>query len=144
MAPLFTLLFSLFLLVPVAQATQPSPISGTFTDSVTYISVQTANGNLIVAQQDVLTMAGDLSGTCVGQSTYVVHSDGSVTGKGSCLFAGTITDGSGPGTAAISYETTHAGGFFVVSNGAGGLTGVQVQGTFSSFGTYSGAAHSEP
>ena len=111
----------------VAQASTPVTGSGTFLFNLTPASSRTADGDTFITYTFHETISGIVSGTRVGQGSLVIHPDGTVNVSDSGVFSGTIA-GSAPGTATLSAQ---ASGTFasvtaqgVLSDGAGGLTGV--------------------
>jgi hypothetical protein len=114
-----------------AFATQPTTLVATFTYVVTPTSVSYAGGNTFESFTDVITIAGGAIGTVDCAGTLVIHADGSDNYNCSGTFSGTVTGGSGPGTASVSFAGNGAGASSTANevwgSGTGGLTGLHAQ-----------------
>jgi hypothetical protein len=139
------------LLIPAAYGASPSSSSGTIVGTFPIVSMRVAGENTIIQFSSAFVFTGTLSGTCSGMERDVIHQDRSRTFFGTCNFVGTVEGGSG--TLLIRYEGSGSlasfGGNAVGYDGAGGLTGLswqaswsaQVTGPLSAAGTYSGRVH---
>ena len=141
---------ALLIIPAAAEATPPSPASGTETiTSETATVVGTADGNTILAVTAAAVIGGSFSGTFAAQFTTIIHPSGQIndvgTGVCTCSFegrSGTVTfHFAGTGTASdVEVQATTIGA-------TGGLQGlhsklaVNVAGTAV---TYSGTAHFGP
>jgi len=117
-------------------------INGTYVYNSVVVSSTYVGGNRIDTVATNIAFSGDISGTCIGSLIDVNHANGDTTGHGTCTFTGTVTGGSGSGTAAVSFHLSGigAGDSFVMESGTGGLTGIhaQVSVPVSTINTYEG------
>ena len=134
-----------------ALAAPPLQVGGTFNFAMSPLAERSADGNTFVSFSFVESIHGALEGTRTGTGELVVHPDGTINAKDSGVFIGTV-DGVA-GTAVL--RVSGSGSFvaiaanFSVSDGAGGLAGVHVEGKVAgsatgpaSFaGTYSSQVH---
>jgi hypothetical protein len=139
---------TILLIIPAAHGASPTPASGTIVGTFPIVGMQVAGENTIIQFSSAFVITGTLSGTCTGVERDVIHQQSSRTFFGSCSFVGTVNGRSG--TALIMYEGSGSlasfGGTAVAHGGAGGLTGLswqaswsaQVTGPNSAAGTYSG------
>jgi hypothetical protein len=146
-----TLLAAALVVAAAAEATPPSPVSGTETiTGATANVVRVADGNTIVANHLVGTIDGSFTGTFTADYTAIVHPTGQtnvVGGTFTCACSiqgrsGTITFRfEGSGTAAVSDLHGETIG------GTGGLadlhSNVDVQ-VVGAAVTYAGTAHFDP
>jgi heat shock protein HslJ len=128
--PLF--LLPLVLLVPLANATTPTVGTGSFTATVTIISISQVDGNTIINAIETQTLSGFLTGTRIANGVEIIHPDGTFNAHDSGTITGTVNGLSG--TATITGSSTGIGasgsGQFVVELGTAGLSGFHAQGTF--------------
>jgi len=121
----------------VAQASAPVSGSGTFTITFVPAPERTADGNTIIDYTFIENTLGLFDGTRVGSGSLVIHADGSFNTANTGVFTGTIAGRSG--TADMSFRGSgtfaSAGGSYTVTNGTGGLAGVQAEGKDSGSAT---------
>jgi len=121
-------------MAPTAFASRPATVNASFTGTITPISVTSEDGNKFIVANDVGAFTGGITGTFSCLAHIVMHPDGSKEFREKCTFTGTVTGGSGPGSAALSFVGTGAGPLFsgksVFSHGTGGLAGIHGRGTF--------------
>ena len=127
------LLLPLVLAPLAAYASTPNTtITVTFTFNVTPTSVITHGGNTITTLTDVITLAGGAVGTINCAGVLVTHSDGSYKYRCDGLLSGTVTGGSGPGTASIHFAGSGTGATSeaheVWDHGTAGLRGLHADG----------------
>ena len=146
----FAVLGTFALLAVPAAATAPSSASGTFVANQVPTSVRTADGNTIITSNLIEVIAGTYNGTITGESTLVIHADGSANLHGDFACACTIA-GQGSGTLTFRFTGTGAGATFAgqyrIVGSSGGLAGTHGLGRFSvtgGAGTYSGSQHDDP
>src|SRR5438552_3330471 len=123
------------LLVPIASASTRMTASGNFTaGEPSNVQTRSASGNMFTSYDITFSLTGDISGTCAGSETVVVHPDDSLTRKGTCTFNGSVGEKSGMADFRFNGFGTSASltGHFVNVNSGGGLAGLHVQGTFLS------------
>ena len=133
-----------------AQASTPVSGSGTSHVTVTPVSSRTADGNTFVSFTFVETITGLYSGTRVGDGSFVIHPDGTVTVRDSGVFTGTIAGRTGTAMTKFEGVGTFAAlaGQLQANDGTLGLAGLhgEVFATGSAVGpgmfasTYSGRA----
>jgi hypothetical protein len=130
--PVFPLLLSLILLVPIASATIPTSATGSFTARVTITGISQADGNTIITAIETQSLSGFLTGTRIANGVEIIHADGTFNAHDTGTFTGTVNGRTG--TAVITGSSTGAGvsgsGQFVVELGTAGLSGLHAQGTF--------------
>ena len=143
-----------FSLVSVANASNSSTGTGSFTAISTVMSMRSAGSNTVFDSQASFTVTGLFAGTCVGTTHAVSVSNGLIITHGSCTFTGSISEKSG--TIIFRLQITGEGasfqGRFVGGQGSGGLAGSHITGTFqgmgtgptTSAGTYSANVQSSP
>jgi hypothetical protein len=129
-----SLLLLPLLLAPLAYASTPATtITVTFTFNITPTSVTTHGGNTITTFTDVIILAGGAVGTINCAGVLVTHSDGSYKYRCDGTLKGTVTGGSGPGTASIHFKGSGTGATSeaheVWDHGTGGLRGLHAHGT---------------
>lgn len=124
-------------------AAPPQVATGTFgIPQQTIVSVQSADGNIIVIADEVAAVSGDFEGTLTVRTRYVFHPNGRFNLHSDGAFTGTIFD-SDVGTASF---TSTGGGEWTLVNGnptpvtfqgqsvtvgiEGGLLGLYGNGTF--------------
>lgn len=126
-----SLLLLPLVMIPVAYATQPTTVIANFTFAVTPTSVSSAGGNTIESFTDVIILTGGAVGTVNCAGLLIVHPDGTYNYNCSGTFTGTVTGGSGPGTASVTFAGNGAGASStaheVWGSGTGGLTGLHAQ-----------------
>ncbi len=142
------------LFLPLASATTPTTVSGSFTASFTVLTVTVSGGNTIITVTETATLSGFFTGTRIAQGSEIIHPDGTFNAHDTGIFAGTINGMSG--TLVINGESTGIGvtgaGNFTVGQGTEGLTGMHAQGPFqftatgptTTAGSYSIQLHSSP
>jgi Protein of unknown function (DUF3224) len=152
--PVLFLLLSVLLLTPLANASTPTTGSGSFTSTVTDISVSQADGNTIITATETQALSGPFSGTRVAEGVEVIHPDGTFNAHDIGTFTGTVDGRSG--TVVITGSSTGVGdsgsGRLVAELGTGGLARLHAQGTFepmitgptTAAGTYSVQFHFDP
>jgi hypothetical protein len=138
------------LLAGPAAATAPSSAGGTFVATQVPTSVRNADGNTIIASNLIETISGTYNGAITGESTLVIHADGSANLHGDFVCACTIA-GQGSGTLTFRFTGTGTGatfeGQYRIIGSSGGLAGTHGLGQFSvtgAAGTYSGSQHYDP
>lgn len=112
-------------------AEEPTPVSGTFSATISPFATRSADGNTFIDFTFVEQFQGTISGTRVGTGLLIIHPDGTVNVRDSGLFSGSIDGSSGSAVLSASISGTFASiaANFVVTDGTGGLAGVHVQGT---------------
>src|SRR2546428_8818875 len=147
---LLALLPVFILMVPVASASTRTTASGSFTaGEPSNVQTRSAGGNTFISYDITFSLTSDISGTCAGSETGIVHPDGSLTLQGTCTFNGSI--GQKSGTADLRFNGSGASasltGHFVNTNSNGGLAGLHLCGTFLSTqpnsGSYTATFHFE-
>ena len=153
-AELLALLALPLLSIPIANATTPTTVTGTFTASFTVLSITSSDGNTIITVSEIATLSGFFSGTRVAQGSEIIHPDGTFNAHDTGIFTGSAKGVAG--TVVITGESNGIGGTgsgdFIVGQGTGGLSGVHAQGPFqfaatgpaSTTGTYSVQFHTDP
>lgn len=116
---------------PSVYAADPVTASGTSVNTLTPISIRTADGNTFIDYTYVEMWHGALDGTRVGSGALVIHPDGTVNAHASGVFTGSIAGRSGIALLRISVSGTVASavGHFTVTDGTGELAGAHVEGT---------------
>ncbi len=152
--PILALLALPLLFLPLANATTPTTVSGTFTASFTVLTITVSGGNTIITVTETATLSGFFTGTRIAQGSEIIHPDGTFNAHDTGIFTGTINGMSG--TLVINGESNGTGvtgaGSFTVGQGTEGLTGIHAQGPFqftatgqtTTAGTYSIQLHSDP
>lgn len=146
---------SLALLGTSAYAATPSPISGSWTLTLTPQSVTSSGGNSFIVFTFAETISGSFSGTRTGEGRFTIHPDGTVNAhEEGTTFAGTYAGRTGTAAVAVEASGTFASltGSVLLSDGSAGLTGihavVSIAGTATSStsfaGTYEGQVQFEP
>jgi hypothetical protein len=144
-------LFS-FATIPVAHATTVVQVSGTFTFTVTSMTItHLADGNTFIAYTYFETQSGTISASGSGTGSLIIHPDGTIKAMDAGTNTGTIAGsaigtftrlGIGTGTFASNSGT------LLISGGTGGLEGVHGLIHWSSptgnGGTYSGQVEFTP
>src|SRR6266705_3378814 len=147
---LLALLPVFILMVPVATASTRTTASGSFTaGEPSNVQTRSTGGNTFISYDITFSLTSDISGTCAGSETGIVHPDGSLTLQGTCTFNGSI--GQKSGTTDLRFNGSGASaslsGHFVNTNGNGGLAGLHLRGTFLSTqpnsGSYTATFHFE-
>src|SRR3989442_3858170 len=88
--PLLPMLLSLILLTPMANASIPTSATGSFTATVTVISISQADGNTIITAIETQTLSGFLTGTRIAIGVGIIHPDGTFNAHDSGTFTGTV------------------------------------------------------
>ena len=153
-AAILALLALPLLSIPIANATTPTTVTGTFTASFTVLSITSSDGNTIITVSEIATLSGFLTGTRIAQGSEIIHPDGTFNAHDTGIFTGSANGVAG--TLVITGESNGIGGIgsgdFIVGQGTGGLSGVHAQGPFqftatgptSTTGTYSVQFHADP
>ncbi len=144
----FGVCWFLAVLAPNAYASTPSPLSGTFSATIAPVASRSADGNTFISFTFNEIFTGTISGTRVGTGRLVIHADGTINARDSGLFSGSVAGASGTAilSASISGTFSAIAADFVVTDGAGGLSQIHVEGTAAGAatgpatfaGTYSG------
>ncbi len=128
------------LLLPVSYAATPTTGTGTFTlVSATTTSARTADGNTIITQNLMFTIAGAETGNIAFHGTTVVLSTGNSVAFGTGTLAGSVLGRSG--TIVFRAEDTAEAGVangqfvFLSGTGTGELANLHGQGMFQFGGT---------
>ncbi len=134
------------LLVPTVFATSPQTGTGSFTIAISNQQTRTAGGNTIITQDEVITIAGIMSGICAGSETDIAHAHSTLNGHGTCDFTGTVQGKDVSGTfqfGAVNNGKSFTGHFGTTHNSL-----VHIQGTFQptgpTGGTYTANFHFNP
>ncbi len=141
------------ILVAPAADSQPVAASGTLLAAgpPTITSVRVAGGNTILTRVDPILVTGDLTGTAILESRFVIHPDGSFTFRTVESFTGTFAGQSGTLVflnvgrgAGTSFE-----GHTIILSGTAGLANLRGGGTFAGdiatgAATYSVRLHFDP
>ncbi len=135
------------LFIPLANATTPTTVSGSFAASFTVLSITRSGGNTIITVMETATLSGFFTGTRIAQGSEIIHADGTFNAHDTGTFTGTANGQSG--TLVITGESNGLGsigsGDFAIGQGTTGLAGDHAQGSFqftatsptTTIGTYS-------
>lgn len=139
----------LVVVAPIAQASTQA--LGSWSITIAPKSVTTADGNVIIKFSLSEIISGTFTGTRVGEGVLVEHPDGSFEARDSGTYTGMVAGKAGSATVAAQATGTFSSvtGHVAVTDGSGGLSGIQAQinivgsatGPASFAGTYAGVIH---
>ena len=141
---------AVLLLLPVAHATTPTGVSGSFNvTGATTTSTRMADGTTIVTQTLTFSITGGFKGAGSESARTVTDSTGFSTSHARFTFTGTISGRTGTATFVVvsTGQGTTVMGTFTVVSGTGDLADLHGQGTFQAtgaVGTYSAQIHFDP
>jgi len=131
----------------------PVPVSGTFSNTLSPVSVRQVDGNTVTDFTFHEQLSGSIAGTRVGTGTLVVHPDGTLTVEDTGRFTGTVAGIPGSVIAEVRGEGTFASltasAQLDGSSGTGGLRGLRgtvrvtgaATGPTTIVGSYEGQVH---
>jgi len=107
----------------------PVPVSGTFSNTLSPVSVRQVDGNTVTDFTFHEQLSGSIAGTRVGTGTLVVHPDGTLTVEDVGVFTGTVAGRPGSVNAEVRGRGTFASliatARFESGSGTGGLRGLR-------------------
>lgn len=78
------------LFLPLASATTPTTVSGSFIASFTVLTITVSGGNTIITVTETATLSGFFTGTRIAQGSEIIHPDGTFNAHDTGIFTGTV------------------------------------------------------